>query len=81
MLIHVRGAKGRKDRDTLLSESALKILREYLNRYKTPFWLFPGPDKERHIVESTGKDHENAWGQVLSFDISHSLAANSGFKA
>jgi integrase/recombinase XerD len=61
MLIHVRGAKGRKDRYTLLSESASKILREYLNRYKTPFWLFPALDKERHIVESTGKDHENPW--------------------
>ncbi|MDI7262164.1 MAG: phage integrase N-terminal SAM-like domain-containing protein, partial [Thermodesulfobacteriota bacterium] len=29
MLIHVRGAKGRKDRYTLLSESALKGSREY----------------------------------------------------
>jgi len=28
MLIHVRGAKGRKDRNTLLSEATLKVSRD-----------------------------------------------------
>jgi len=35
MLIFVRGAKGRKDRYALLSEAALKILREYWGNYKS----------------------------------------------
>ncbi len=55
MLIHVRGAKGRKDRYTLLSESAFKVSKEYLNRDKPPLWLFPGPDKERHISIRTAQ--------------------------
>ena len=55
MLIHVRGAKGRKDRYTLLSESALKVLKEYLDRYKPALWLFPGPGKERHISIRTAQ--------------------------
>lgn len=55
MLIHVRGAKGRKDRYTLLSESAFKVSKEYLNRGKPPLWLFPGPDKERHISIRTAQ--------------------------
>jgi len=48
--VFVKGAKGRKDRYTLLSEAALKALREYWKEYKPTKWLFPGPDKERHIT-------------------------------
>jgi site-specific recombinase XerD len=55
MLIHVRGAKGRKDRYTLLSESAFKVSKEYLNRDKPPLCLFPGPDKKRHISIRTAQ--------------------------
>jgi integrase len=34
ILIHIKGSKGRKDRYTMLSESVLKILREYWQQYK-----------------------------------------------
>lgn len=34
MLIHIKGAKGRKDRYTLLSETALEVLKEYWRQYK-----------------------------------------------
>jgi site-specific recombinase XerD len=54
-LIHIRGAKGRKDRYSLLSEAALKTLREYWKQYKPKKWLFPGPDKERHITIRTAQ--------------------------
>ena len=54
-LIHIRGAKGRKDRYSLLSEAALKTLREYWKQYKPEKWLFPGPDKERHITIRTAQ--------------------------
>ncbi len=55
MLIHIKGSKGRKDRYSLLSESALKTLREYWKLYKPGKWLFPAPDKERHITIRTAQ--------------------------
>jgi len=44
MVIHIRGGKGRKDRDVMLSPALLEALRAYwrgLDR-KPPHWLFPG---------------------------------------
>jgi site-specific recombinase XerD len=35
MLIHIKGAKGRKDRYTILSDVALKLLKEYWTQYKS----------------------------------------------
>lgn len=52
-LIHIRGAKGRKDRYTLLSESALGALRTYLAEYGKSKWLFPGADRDEHITTRT----------------------------
>jgi site-specific recombinase XerD len=40
---------------SLLSETALKVSREYLNRYKPARWLFPGPDKEKYISIRTAQ--------------------------
>ena len=34
--------KGRKDRYAILSEIALKTLREYVEKYKPEKWLFQG---------------------------------------
>jgi site-specific recombinase XerD len=44
MVIHVRGGKGRKDRDVLLSPKLLEELRRHWHRLrrKTSDWLFPG---------------------------------------
>ncbi len=42
MLIHVRDAKGRKDRYTLLSQRALLLLREYYKVYRPKTFLFEG---------------------------------------
>jgi integrase/recombinase XerD len=44
MLIHVRGGKGRKDRDVMLSPKLLEELRQHWHRLrrKTSDWLFPG---------------------------------------
>lgn len=55
MLIHIRQAKGRKDRYTLLSETALRTLREYVSKYKINDWLFPGQDEGTHISERTAQ--------------------------
>ena len=44
MVVHVRGGKGRKDRDVMLSEQLLDNLREHIRRLRRrpKQWLFPG---------------------------------------
>ncbi len=42
MLIHVKNAKGKKDRYTLLSTKVLDLLREYYTVYKPKTYLFEG---------------------------------------
>jgi integrase len=41
MLVRVEQGKGRKDRHTLLSQSALELLREYWRAERPVGWLFP----------------------------------------
>ncbi len=41
--IFVRGAKGKKDRCTLLSSRAWELIRSYLEMYRPIEWLFEGP--------------------------------------
>ncbi|MEW5721431.1 MAG: tyrosine-type recombinase/integrase, partial [Chloroflexota bacterium] len=49
MTIRVAIGKGAKDRDTLLSATALAILREYVRAFKPQDWLFPGDDGIDHL--------------------------------
>lgn len=42
MLIHIKNAKGKKDRYTLLSSKVLGLLREYYSLYKPKTFLFEG---------------------------------------
>ena len=44
MVVHIRGGKGRKDRDVMLSQALLEALRTYWRglRHKPTEWLFPG---------------------------------------
>jgi len=44
MVVHIRGGKGRKDRDVMLSPALLEALRTYWRglRHKPSQWLFPG---------------------------------------
>jgi integrase/recombinase XerD len=44
MVIHVKGGKGRKDRDVMLSPKLLSALDQYLSglRKRPTTWLFPG---------------------------------------
>jgi site-specific recombinase XerD len=61
MLIHIKGAKGRKDRYTLLSRTALEILRQYWRKYKPEKWLFGGAKEGRHLsIRSVDKIFRNA---------------------
>lgn len=49
MVLRVRQGKGHKDRYTLLSNAALKVLREYWRRYRPQEWLFPGRPSSKHL--------------------------------
>jgi integrase/recombinase XerD len=50
-LIHLRGAKGKKDRYTLLSEVALAVVQEYCREYMPREFLFEGMPGRRHYSE------------------------------
>lgn len=49
-LLRVRGGKGRKDRVTLLSETALSLVDAYLEGAHPGRWLFPGARPGRHLT-------------------------------
>jgi site-specific recombinase XerD len=51
-LLFIRGAKGHKDRTTLLSGKLLEELRHYYRKYKPKLWLFEGQDGGPYSVES-----------------------------
>jgi integrase/recombinase XerD len=41
MVVHIRGGKGREDRDVMLSPVLLEALRGHWSRLKPKVWLFP----------------------------------------
>lgn len=53
MLINIKGAKGRKDRYTMLSKTALEVLRDYWSQYKPEKWLFESIRADRHLSTRT----------------------------
>ena len=50
-LLHVRQAKGRKDRYVMLSGVAVRAVAEYVRFYEPTRWLFPGARPRRHLHE------------------------------
>jgi site-specific recombinase XerD len=52
MLIHVKNAKGKKDRYTLLSTKVLGLLKEYYTVYKPKTFLFEGQSGEQYSSRS-----------------------------
>jgi site-specific recombinase XerD len=76
MLIHIKGSKGRKDRYTLLSETALETLRQYWRKYKPAKWIFGGAREGKHLsVRSVDKIFQNACDEAgINKDVSvHAL--------
>ncbi len=76
MMIHIRGAKGRKDRYTILSEVVLAGLRDYWRAYRPEKWLFEGQEKGKpYSVRSAERVFEGAARKAgISKDVSiHSL--------
>lgn len=52
-MLHIRGAKGKKDRYTILSDTALKLLEEYRKTVVLHNYLFPGQNGEGCITART----------------------------
>jgi len=55
MLIHIKNAKGRKDRIVPLSETVLDLLREYYKEYRPKDYLFNGQKSLQYSVGSCQK--------------------------
>jgi len=55
-MTHIRGAKGRKDRYTLLGVAALEVLREYWKAYKPRNWLFEGNTAGKQLSKKTAEE-------------------------
>lgn len=51
--LRVSQGKCRKDRLTLLSDTAMDIVQPHLQQEKPEKWMFPGQQPERHITERT----------------------------
>ena len=55
MLIHIKNAKGRKDRVVPLSNYVLELLRDYWREYKPNIYLFNGQNSRQYSVGSCQK--------------------------
>jgi integrase/recombinase XerD len=53
MMVRVQQGKGGKDRYSILSQTALELLRQYWRAYRPAEWLFEGQDKNTHISISS----------------------------
>lgn len=82
MLVMVRGGKGKKDRQTLLSKSTLKDLRIYFKEWKPQIYLFEGRKASKYSAESVLRIVKKAtskagiWQTVTPHVLRHSFATH-----
>jgi site-specific recombinase XerD len=77
MLIHIKNAKGRKDRIVPLSEKVLILLREYFMQYKPKEYLFNGQNSTQYSIGSCQeiyKKYIDATGHIHT--LRHSCFTN-----
>ncbi len=55
MIIHIKNAKGRKDRIVPLSQTVLELLREYYKQYNPNEYLFNGQSTNKYSIGSCQK--------------------------
>jgi integrase/recombinase XerD len=60
MVIHIRRAKGKKDREVMLSETLLEVLREYYMIYQPKKFLFEGQTGDAYGKRSINQIMEDA---------------------
>ncbi len=77
MLIHIKNAKGRKDRVVPLSEYVLKLLRNYYKEYKPETYLFNGQNSPQYSIGSCQKIYKKYIDQQSSIHtLRHSSFTN-----
>jgi site-specific recombinase XerD len=77
MLIHIKNAKGRKDRIVPLSPNVLNLLREYFKEYRPKEYLFNGQNSIQYTVGSCQKIYKKCIendGHIHT--LRHSCATN-----
>ena len=75
MIIHIKNAKGRKDRIVPLSQSVLELLREYWKQYKPVDFLFNGQKGTKYSIGSCQKIYK----KYIDFDSSIHTLRHSSF--
>lgn len=77
MLIHIKNAKGRKDRVVPLSNYVLELLRSYWKEYKPKVYLFNGQNSLQYSVGSCQKIYKKYIDQNSSIHtLRHSSFTN-----
>jgi integrase len=51
-IVFIRGGKGHKDRESVLSKNLVPMLDQYLKEYTPGFWLFEGQKGQRYSASS-----------------------------
>lgn len=80
--IFVKGAKGKKDRYTVLSDVTLDLLREYFIKYKPSYWLFEGRSGGQYSDSSVEKifrkaaDQSSTYAWATPHTLRHSFATH-----
>ncbi|MFP4492150.1 MAG: tyrosine-type recombinase/integrase [Spirochaetaceae bacterium] len=82
-LLHIRSAKGNKDRYTILPRSIQGLYTQYRNNFMVHSWLFPGQELSKHLsVRSAQAIFDRALSQttiskLLSFhSLRHAFATH-----
>jgi len=74
MLIHIKNAKGKKDRIVPLSQAVLELLRNYFKEYRPKKYLFNGQSKPQYSIGSCQKIYKKYIDQNSSI---HTLRHSS----
>lgn len=80
--IFVKGAKGKKDRYTVLSDVTLEIIRAYYRLHKPSYWLFEGAEGGQYSTSSINKlfrkaaKATNTYEWAVPHTLRHSFATH-----
>ncbi len=50
--LHLKQAKGKKDRITILSQQLIPVIERYLKKYRPNYWFLEGPGRKRYSASS-----------------------------
>jgi len=77
MIIHIKNAKGKKDRIVPLSQTVLELLREYYKQFKPYIYLFNGQNGGQYSIQSCQKLYKKYIDQNSSIHtLRHSSFTN-----